>query len=193
MEISLEGRLMKANQTARSVSAGEKDLEKAETAAPIPRPKTDRLTLTQQTIERLAEQSERLKNLLEPERPAQTIPFLWETDEEKSGSSEIDAMEENLKAMQRCMEIARRIMRGDKVPPEDERYLMENDPNGYKLALAMRTPKKNPKEWESVLKDEKKSEQSGDSGEEGAVPAVSCGASSGTSEGGTPDAGGSAE
>ena len=36
-------------------------------------------------------------------------------------------------------------------------FLMENDPEGYKLAIAMRQPpKKDDKECESVLKDEDK-------------------------------------
>lgn len=37
------------------------------------------------------------------------------------------------------------------MPPEDEQYLMTNDPKGYKLALAARKPNPNPKDWDSVL------------------------------------------
>lgn len=192
MEISLESRLIRANRTARTESAAKEDSEKAEIAASDVQPKMDKLTLTRQAIEKLTEQSERLKNLLEREKPEQRFPYLWDMDGEESGNSELDALEEGLKAMRKCQEIARRIMRGDKVPPEDERYLMENDPEGFKLALAMRKPKKNPKEWESVLKDEKKSEQSNSGGED-AAPAASCDASGGASEGGTSDTGGSAE
>ena len=191
MEISLEGRLTRAAQTARPVSAQTEDSEKAETAASGLQPKTDKLSLAKQAIEQLAEQSERLKNLLEQEKPERQFPYLWDMDKEESGNSQLDAMEEGLKAMRRCQEIARRIMRGDKVPPEDERYLMENDPEGFKLAMAMRTPKKKPKKWESVLKDEKKSEPSNNGSGEEAAPAAE--ASGGASEGGTSDTGGSAE
>lgn len=191
MEINLEGRLIRAAQTARPGFAENGASEKAGITASGSRPKTDKLILTQQSIEKLAEQSERLKNLLEQKEPERQLPYLWDMEEEESGNSEFDAMEEGLKAMRRCQEIARRIMRGDKVPPEDERYLMENDPDGFKLAMAMRTPKKKPKEWESVLKDDgKKSESSGSGGEEAAPTAE---ASGGASEGGTSDTGGSAE
>ncbi len=72
-------------------------------------------------------------------------------EEAEGGSGEFEAMAEALKVMQRCQEIARRLMRGDRVPPEDEQYLMTNDPKGYKLALAARKPNPNPKEWDSVL------------------------------------------
>ena len=52
--------------------------------------------------------------------------------------------------------IAARIARGDKVPPEDERYLLERDPTGFKLAMASRRPKRKPKQWKSALTDEDK-------------------------------------
>ena len=63
-------------------------------------------------------------------------------------------------------------MKGDKVPPQDEQYLMENDPDGYKLALVCRTPKEKPKEWESVLEDEEREgAESGKEASEGAESA----------------------
>lgn len=83
------------------------------------------------------------------------------------GGGELDMLEKSLKVMDKCRKIASRIMRGDKVPPQDERYLMECDPDGYKLALACRKPKEKPKEWESVLDEEDcgSSEGSGSGGE----------------------------
>lgn len=185
MEISLVGRLSGAGKTARPGPAGKGMSDKAGAASSGIWPETDKLTLTRQAMEKLAAQSERLQKLLEPEEPARQFPYLWDMDGEENGHSELDAMEEGLKTMRRCMEIARRIMRGDKVPPEDERYLMENDPNGFKLAMAMRRPKKHPKEWKSVLEDEKKSEQSGEGGGKESVPAAE--ASGGASEGGAAD------
>lgn len=76
---------------------------------------------------------------------------LAEPEEQTEGSDEFKAMAEYLKVMQRCQEIARRLMQGDRVPPEDEQYLMTNDPKSYKLALAARKPNPNPREWDSVL------------------------------------------
>lgn len=73
----------------------------------------------------------------------------------RSGSkSELDIMEKQLKAQEKCQKIAARIMRGDRVPPEDLEYLMNNDPEGYKLAMAMRRIKKDPEDCESVLDEE---------------------------------------
>lgn len=189
MEISLESRLIKANRTARSGSTEKGNSERVKAAVSESRPEADKLALAKRAIEQLTEQSGRLKSLLEQEKPERQFPYFWSTEEEKSGNSQLDAMEEGLKAMRRCQEIARRIMRGDKVPPEDEQYLMANDPEGFKLAMAMRKPKEKPKEWESVLKDEEKSEPSG--GGEEAAPAAE--ASGGASEGGASDTGGSAE
>ena len=88
-----------------------------------------------------------------------------QTDPEKEGGDELEAMGEYLKVMQRCQEIARRLMRGDRVPPEDEQYLMTNDPKGYKLALAARKPNPHPKEWESVLEDIEGAETTGTAAE----------------------------
>ena len=71
---------------------------------------------------------------------------------------ELDALSADMKAKMKCLEIAMRIMKGKKVPPEDERYLMENDPVGYKIAMAMKAfVKEDDEECESVLDDEDKS------------------------------------
>ena len=166
MEITFENRLRRTairpdgtKKGSPAVSAGE--------------PRTDRVASSQQAVrqavEQLEEQSQRLMTLVQEDRQAEKKPSIWDIvdGEEETGGSEADALDEQMKTMERCHKIASRIMRGDKVPPEDEQYLMMNDPDGYKLALAMRTPKKKPKEWESVLKDEeeKSSESDGEAGE----------------------------
>ena len=75
-----------------------------------------------------------------------------ETEEDK-----LDTMSEQLDVQMKCLKIAMNIMKGKKVPPEDERYLMENDPNGYKLAMSMKSMvKEDKKECKSVLDDEDK-------------------------------------
>ena len=70
------------------------------------------------------------------------------------GVSEADAVARELKKRIKCQKIAVRIQAGDKVPPQDERYLQENDPQTYQLAIALRQPKKDPKEWDTLLEDE---------------------------------------
>lgn len=149
-----------------AVRTQEKKTDVPASASSDTRPRTDSIALTEQAVAVLKDQSRRLTDLLrqEPEDP----PELWglaETGEEP-GSDMLDALGEKLKAMLRCQKIAARIMRGDKVPPQDERYLMENDPNGYKMAMAMRTPKKKPKEWDSVLEDEEQKTEGDGGGEE---------------------------
>ena len=59
------------------------------------------------------------------------------------------------------------------MPPQDERYLQENDPQTYQLAIALRQPKKDPKEWDTLLEDEDReggsSENTGETDGGGAV------------------------
>ena len=169
MEITFESRLRRNEQLVRP-DGTKKDAPAGEASAPCAQPKTDCVSSVQQAVRQAAEQldaqSRRLAALVQQDQKAEKKPFIWDMldGEEASGNNEADALGEQMKTMERCHKIAARIMRGDKVPPQDEQYLMQNDPNGYKLAMAMRKPKKHPKEWKSVLEDEKKTEES--SGEE---------------------------
>lgn len=164
MEINAINRQNRIEQSIRSETR-KKDPSAGGAVSSSAGARTDSLTLSGDIVEQLKEQSQRLMALVQEDRQSEKKPFIWDMldGEEKTGNSEADALGEQMKAMERCHKIAARIMRGDKVPPEDERYLMENDPDGYKLALAMRKPKKHPKKWESALKDEEK--QASDSGE----------------------------
>ena len=78
-----------------------------------------------------------------------------------SGESQLDSMEKKLKVMNKCQKIAASIMRGNRVPPEDLAYLMNNDPEGYKLAMAMRRENPDPEDCESVLDEEDRAGASG--------------------------------
>lgn len=157
MEINTINRQSRIEQSIRS-EARKKEPSAGDAVSSSAGARTDSLTLSRDIAEQLKEQSQRLIALVQEDRESEKKPFIWDIldGEEKTGNSEADALGEQMKAMERCHKIAARIMRGDKVPPEDERYLMENDPDGYRLALAMRKPRKHPKKWESVLKDEKK-------------------------------------
>lgn len=119
-------------------------------------PQADRLSLSRQTASFLQEQ----------DRLAQEVTkiiqrFTDNGETEKQGMTEDEMLAEELKVKERCQKIMSRLMKGDKVPPKDMQYLAQNDMEAYKLAMAARmmAPKKKPKEWESVLKDEE--EQSG--------------------------------
>lgn len=161
MEITFENRLKRTERLVRPDGTG-RDASAGEAAVSAAAPRTDRVSSSQQAVrqavEQMEQQSQRLAALLRQDQPAEKKTHIWDMldGEEETGNSEADALGEQMKAMERCHKIAARIMRGDKVPPEDEQYLMLNDPDGYKLAMAMRTPKRNPKKWESVLKEEEK-------------------------------------
>lgn len=95
--------------------------------------------------------------------------------EEQDGSSAREAllkkMEKDLKKLDKCQRIYARVVKGDKVPPEDLQYLERCDPEGYKLALAMRRPNRHPKQWKSELDDEDRKElQSGEPAESFSKP-----------------------
>lgn len=135
--------------------------------------RADRVELSREWAERMEEQQ------------AQTQAALLAGKQEKKSSGildmldgpdseELDAQMKALRAQQKCMEISRRIMAGKRVPPEDEQYLMEHDPEGYKLTMAMRKPSRDDEECESVLDEEDRS--SGETSETGeAAPAESGG------------------
>ena len=126
-------------------------------------PAAERLELSRQWVDQMQEQSARIQALLS--RPGEEnedgggLLGYMETEED-----ELDALSEELDVQMKCLKIAMNIMKGKKVPPEDERYLMEHDPEGYKITIALRKPpKRNEKECESVLKDGE--ESSGETGE----------------------------
>lgn len=148
MELSVNGRQRRAVQTAKAAPQTEK---KPPGKAALPKARTDRTAWSRQALSFLQEVN---RQDMEQRRK------LLEAKQRDSG--ELKALSESLKTMDRCQKIASRIMRGDKVPPQDEMYLMDNDPDGYKLALVCRKPKEKPKEWESVLEEE---DREGGSGE----------------------------
>lgn len=158
MELSVNGRQRQAAQVMRAAPRA----EKKPAGAVLARSGSDKVTWSQAALAFLQEAGrqdmEKRRRLLEAKQ---------------QGNGELDALNEALKKMERCQKIASRIMRGDKVPPQDEMYLLDNDPDGYKLALACRQPKEKPKEWESVLKEEE--EQKGGSVDSGGAEAPDSG------------------
>ena len=155
MELSVNGRQRRAARTAANPApqAGKKPTG---TAAAPRRAGNDRATWSQAALSFLQELNrqdmEKQRKLLEAKQ---------------KGSSELDALAKSMKVMEQCRKIASRIMKGDKVPPQDERFLMEADPDGYKLALACRVPKEKPKEWDSGLEDEEEESGSAQEAETG--------------------------
>lgn len=146
--------------STRSVRRGEQ-----KTAAD--RSSADRVELSRRWVENMEEQNAQLRALLS--RPAEEkkdeggLLGYMETEEEK-----LDGLSEELDVQMKCLEIAMNMMKGKKVPPEDEKYLMEHDPNGYKMAMAMKAlVKEDQEECKSVLDEEDKN---GGASETGAAP-----------------------
>lgn len=71
-----------------------------------------------------------------------------------------EAMEEYGEEMTKCLEIARRISRGDKVPAQDEKKLMEFNMEIYQMAknMAAINMNKKHKEWDSLWGEEEEKE-----------------------------------
>lgn len=148
------------------------------------RPAADRLELSRQWVEKAQEQSAQLQALLSQssqkrEEDEGGILGYMKTEEDK-----LDALSKAMDVQMKCLKIAMNMMKGKKVPPEDEKYLMEHDPNGYKMAIAMKAlVKEDKKECESVLNDEDKKDGETSGTEEGA-PVESSGGSEAASSGG---------
>ena len=53
-----------------------------------------------------------------------------------------------------CLQIAMRIMRGDNVPIEDERFLADHDIELFTKAITLRVPKEDPEEYDRLSEDE---------------------------------------
>lgn len=117
---------------------------------------TDRVTLSRQALAFVQEQNQKMweaaqrREQRRQDRMADSLSAL------DSAKSEMDLLNKELKVLNKCQKIAASIMKGNRVPPEDLEYLMNNDPEGYKLAMAMRRENPDPEDVESVLDDEDK-------------------------------------
>lgn len=165
MELSVNGRRRRAVRVSKAVTPqAEKAAAGTGAGAAPKRAGSDKVSWSQAALSFLQEVN---RQDLERQRK------LLEAKQQKNG--DLEMLSKSLKVMERCRKIASRIMKGDKVPPQDEQYLMECDPDGYKLALACRVPKEKPKEWESVLEEEEREDGSSGSGGETAETVESAG------------------
>ena len=69
-----------------------------------------------------------------------------------------EAMGEYTKDMMKIMEVARRIMKGGIVPPQDEKKLMEYDMEWYQAVKAIGAMAKRRKEYDSLWEEEEPKE-----------------------------------
>lgn len=77
-----------------------------------------------------------------------------------ASEQQADAMKEYGEEMAKCLEIARRISRGDHVPAQDEKKLMDFNMEIYQMAkeMAAMNMKGRHKEWDSLWGEEEEKE-----------------------------------
>lgn len=126
------------------------EVQKNTAAASKPEQKRlDRLELSRQALE----QVQKLQKARKVKREEQTgLSVLLE-----SAEKETESQSGQFRTMALCQKIAARIRKGDKVPIRDQRYLMENDPELYRMSILLRQENKHPQKYKSLLKKEDKS------------------------------------
>lgn len=91
---------------------------------------------------------------------------------QEQSKKQTDALKEQMDKMKKCAKIARSISKGHKVPPKDEKYLLENDLKAYMMAMALRMmSEQDNKKVKSVLDKEDGRQEEGAS-EAGAPEAI---------------------
>lgn len=108
------------------------------------------------TINKLDEKNSQYKNYMEKLMEQHTAIANMEVAKQQG-----EAMADGMEDMGKIMEVARRIMKGDIVPPSDERRLMEFDDELYQAAKnigRMRKRLEEQKEHKSLWEDEEPKE-----------------------------------
>jgi len=109
--------------------------------------------------------------------------LLWVARENAEVMRQWAEMEaEEAERWRKVMLIAARIARGDNVPLADRQFLMENSPGMYMIANTTRMQNDNPRDYESVLSNDRDNEQNlqyggSNDGESGDVSATGGGVS----------------
>lgn len=91
--------------------------------------------------------SDRAKRLIEDEEAVKDISRQLETVANSEGSPYDE--------LTKCLEIASRIVKGDKVPQADLNFLMEKQPELFSSAILMKQNSENPKRHKSLLDEPK--------------------------------------
>lgn len=188
MELNMTGKLRqpdKAGTSRRTQAASSKaPAEPLTTAEKLQQARADRLELSQEAVEFLKSQGaedgpeeaaaefrslsreEQRQLAKEDERKyvAQALAVIREqtTQIQEQAKKQTDALKEALDKMKKCAKIAHNIGKGHKVPPKDEKYLLENDPKAYMMAMVLRMlEEQDNKKVKSELKDEDQQSETG--------------------------------
>lgn len=84
-----------------------------------------------------------------------------------------EAQGEGFGDLAKALEIARRILNGDIVPAQDEKFLMEFNSEMYMRVKSMAEMKEDPEKYDSLLEDEEDDEGKSGSGSSGGVKRAS--------------------
>ena len=74
-------------------------------------------------------------------------------------SQQADAMEEVAAEEAKALEIARRISKGGRVPPQDEKLLLDVNPDLYKMAKLSAMNAKKHKKYDTLVEEKKEKEE----------------------------------
>ncbi|WP_341300641.1 hypothetical protein MHB44_20410 [Lysinibacillus sp. FSL H8-0500] len=107
----------------------------------------------------LKKQQEREQELKRQEKIAEQLKR-----ETEATKKQMEAEKDALKIYMTCLEIARRITAGDKVPMKDHKYLIEHDPALYGKSLTLRISKEDPKEHKQLSEDEEQQQHTSSTG-----------------------------
>lgn len=133
-----------------------KRLETTEAAEAAEASETEKAAETTEATEsqsKEAEQSATDKRLEDKlDRLTDMVNYLEQMD---SAQQQADAAAEEYGNMGKCLEISRRIMKGDRVPIKDVKFLQEKQPKLYKMAIMLKKTSKHPKKHKSLLEKEK--------------------------------------
>ena len=80
----------------------------------------------------------------------------------RAAKQQTEAAAEQWEKMAKAIEIARRISKGGRVPPQDEQFLLEFSQEMYMSAKVMASMAKEHKDEDSVLEDEEETAEGGD-------------------------------
>ena len=168
MELRTTGELRRSAQVDKIMARKAETADApADTRAARRKEPVDKLTLSRQAVAYVEEQSRKMWDEVR-EREQHRRDRM----SAKPSDGELDLLGQGLKVLEMCEKIAASIIKGDNVPPEDLKFLMENNPDGYRLAMALRRHKEDPEDVDSVLKGE----ENRDGGSEGtggeSAPAV---------------------
>lgn len=182
MELRTTRELRRAAQLEKTGTAKKADGSAPAKAQAAPKgERADKLTVSRQALSFLEEQNRKMWDLSQEREQRRQDQMDSSLSALEGKKSQLDSMAKKLRVQSKCQKIAASIMKGNRVPPEDLIYLMNNDPEGYKLAMAMRRQNPHPEDEKSVLDEEDKnggSARSAEAGGDAPAPTVEAAAPS---------------